>query len=115
MMSAFLATVPGHSRITDRIYPTRFGYSAELNRFGAKTEVLDSSIVIEGGVLHGAPVKAADIRAGAALVVAACAATGETVIEGVQYLNRGYEHLEERLKAIGVDVGRMEMHLRQAV
>jgi UDP-N-acetylglucosamine 1-carboxyvinyltransferase len=107
MMSAFLATVPGHSRITDRIYPTRFGYSAELNRFGAKTEVLDSSIVIEGSVLHGAPVKAADIRAGAALVVAACAATGETVIEGV--------HLEERLKAIGVDVGRMEMHLRQAV
>jgi UDP-N-acetylglucosamine 1-carboxyvinyltransferase len=115
MMSAFLSTVPGHSRITDRIYPTRFGYSAELNRLGAKTEVLDSSILIEGGTLSGAPVKASDIRAGAALVIAACAAHGETVIEGVQYLNRGYEHLEERLASIGVDVGRMEMQLRQAV
>jgi UDP-N-acetylglucosamine 1-carboxyvinyltransferase len=115
MMSAFLSTVPGHSRITDRIYPTRFGYSAELNRLGAKTEVLDSSILIEGGSLSGAPVKASDIRAGAALVIAACAAHGETIIEGVQYLNRGYEHLEERLAAIGVDVGRMEMQLRQAV
>jgi UDP-N-acetylglucosamine 1-carboxyvinyltransferase len=115
MMSAFLATVPGHSRITDRIYPTRFGYSLELNRLGAKTEVLDSSILIEGASLRGAPVKAADIRAGAALVVAACAANGETIIEGVQYLNRGYERLEERLRAIGVDVGRMEMQLREAV
>jgi UDP-N-acetylglucosamine 1-carboxyvinyltransferase len=115
MMSAFLSTVPGHSRITDRIYPTRFGYSAELNRLGAKTEVLDSSILIEGTQLHGAPVKAADIRAGAALVIAACAAKGETVIDGVQYLNRGYERLEERLRAIGVDVGRMEMQLREAV
>jgi UDP-N-acetylglucosamine 1-carboxyvinyltransferase len=115
MMSAFLATVSGHSRITDRIYPTRFGYSAELNRLGAKTEVLDSSILIEGSTLTGAPVKASDIRAGAALVIAACAAHGETVIEGVQYLNRGYEHLEERLEAIGVDIGRAQMQLKQAV
>jgi UDP-N-acetylglucosamine 1-carboxyvinyltransferase len=115
MMSAFLATVPGHSRITDRIYPTRFGYSAELNRLGAKTEVLDSSILIEGNALTGAPVKASDIRAGAALVIAACAAGGETTIEGVQFLNRGYEQLEERLKAIGVDVGHLELQLRQAV
>jgi UDP-N-acetylglucosamine 1-carboxyvinyltransferase len=115
MMSAFLSTVPGHSRITDRIYPTRFGYSAELNRLGAKTEVLDSSILIEGVTLTGAPVKASDIRAGAALVIAACAAHGETIIEGVQYLNRGYEHLEERLASIGVDIGRSQMQLKQAV
>ena len=115
MMAAFLSTVPGHSRITDRIYPTRFGYSAELNRLGAKTEVLDSSIVIEGSILRGAPVKGTDIRAGAALVIAGCAASGETIIDGVQYLNRGYEQLEDRLKSIGVDVGRMEMQLLQAV
>ncbi len=115
MMAAFLSTVEGHSRITDRIYPTRFGYSAELNRMGAKTEVLDSSIVIEGSHLVGAPVKAMDIRAGAALVVAAVAAQGETRIEGVQYLNRGYQNLEARLRSLGAEVGRTEPALAQVV
>ena len=111
MMSAFLATVPGTSRITDRIYPTRFGYSAELNRLGAKTEVLDSSILIEGTRLQGAPVKAMDIRAGAALVVAATASEGETRIQGVEFLNRGYENLEQRLRSIGVDTTRDGLRL----
>ena len=111
MMSAFLATVPGTSRITDRIYTTRFGYSAELNRLGAKTEVLDSSILIEGTKLHGAPVKAMDIRGGAALVVAATASEGETRIQGVEFLNRGYENLEQRLRSIGVDTTRDGLRL----
>ncbi len=113
MMAAYLATVSGHSRITDPVYTTRFGYSAELNRLGAKTEVLDHSILIEGSRLTGAPVKAADIRAGAALVIAASAAEGETHIEGVQYLNRGYERLVERLTSIGVHVVRDELAFAQ--
>ncbi len=113
MMAAFLATVTGRSRITDPVYTTRFGYSAELNRLGAKTEVLDHSILIEGSKLTGAPVKAADIRAGAALVIAAAAAEGESRIEGVQYLNRGYENLVERLTQIGVNVTRDELTLAQ--
>ncbi len=115
MMAAFLATVEGRSRITDKVYPTRFGYAAELNRLGARTEVLDSSILIEGTQLEGAPVRALDIRAGAALVVAAVAARGETRIDGVQFLNRGYERLEERLHSIGVNVARAEPTLAQVV
>jgi UDP-N-acetylglucosamine 1-carboxyvinyltransferase len=114
-MGAYLATVPGTSKISDRIYPTRLGYSQELARMGAKAEVFDSVLVIEGGPLRAAPVKAADIRAGAALVVAAIAAEGETRIEGVEFLNRGYERLEERLRAIGVDVGRTEPILALAI
>ena len=115
MMAAFLATVPGHSRITDPVYTTRFGYSGELNRLGAKTEVLDHSILIEGSRLTGAPVKAADIRAGAALVIAAAAAHGESHIDGVQYLNRGYENLVERFSSLGVSIGRDEMTLVSSV
>ncbi|MFN3266400.1 MAG: UDP-N-acetylglucosamine 1-carboxyvinyltransferase [Deinococcales bacterium] len=114
MMAAYLATVPGHSRITDPVYTTRFGYSAELNRLGAKTEVVNHSILIEGSTLYGAPVKAADIRAGAALVIAAAAAQGESRIEGVQYLNRGYERLVERFSSIGVDIVRDELSLVDA-
>ncbi len=114
MMAAYLATVSGHSRITDPVYTTRFGYSGELNRLGAKTEVLDHSILIEGSSLTGAPVKAADIRAGAALVIAAAAAQGESRIEGVQYLNRGYERLIERFSSLGVNIGRDEMTLVNA-
>jgi UDP-N-acetylglucosamine 1-carboxyvinyltransferase len=114
-MGAFLATVPGTSKISDRVYPTRLGYAQELARMGAKAEVFDSVLVIEGGPLRAAPVKAADIRAGAALVIAAIAAEGETRIEGVEFLNRGYERLEERLRAIGVDVGRTEPILALAI
>jgi UDP-N-acetylglucosamine 1-carboxyvinyltransferase len=114
MMAAYLATVEGHSRITDPVYTTRFGYSGELNRLSAKTEVLDHSILIEGAKLHGAPVKAADIRAGAALVIAAAAAEGESRIDGVQYLNRGYERLIERFSSIGVSICHDEMTLVNA-
>jgi UDP-N-acetylglucosamine 1-carboxyvinyltransferase len=114
MMAAYLATVEGHSRITDPVYTTRFGYSGELNRLSAKTEVLDHSILIEGSKLTGAPVKAADIRAGAALVIAAAAAQGESRIDGVQYLNRGYERLIERFSSIGVNIRHDEMTLVNA-
>jgi UDP-N-acetylglucosamine 1-carboxyvinyltransferase len=114
-MGAFLATVPGTSKLSDRIYPDRFGYVQEMARMGARMELIERVLVVEGGPLHGAPVKAPDIRAGAALVVAALAAEGETVISGVEYLNRGYEDLQARLRGIGADAMHLEPALAKAL
>ena len=82
---------------------------------GASIKVSGHTQVIQGGHLHGAPVKAADIRAGAALVVAALAAEGETVIDGMQYINRGYERWAERLRAIGAGAVQSEPLLASAM
>jgi UDP-N-acetylglucosamine 1-carboxyvinyltransferase len=114
-MGAFLATVPGTSVLSDRIYPDRVGYAAELARMGARAEVHDRALVIQGGPLHGAPVRAADIRAGGALVVAALAAEGESTISGMEFINRGYEDLAGRLRSLDVDVFRAEPVLAQAL
>lgn len=114
-MSALLSTVPGTSVVVDKIYPDRLTHVVELNRMGAQIVVSEHTQVIQGGPLHGAPVKAADIRAGGALVVAALAAEGKTVIDGMQYINRGYERLAERLRALGADVTQNELSLASAM
>jgi UDP-N-acetylglucosamine 1-carboxyvinyltransferase len=103
-LGALLATVPGTSILTDRIYPDRFGYSAELARMGGSVQLNNHTLVVQGGPLYGAQVEAKDIRAGGALVVAAAAAEGESVIRGTQFINRGYENLANRLGQIGVRV-----------
>jgi UDP-N-acetylglucosamine 1-carboxyvinyltransferase len=81
---------------------------------GAELYLRDRTLLVHGRRLHGAQVKALDIRAGGALVVAALSAEGTTEIEGVYFLERGYEHLEERLKALGARVSTAEMVLAQA-
>lgn len=103
-MSALLATIPGTSIVMDKVYPERLTHVVELRRMGANIEVPEHTQVIQGKKLHGAPVRAADIRAGAALVIAAMAAEGKSVIDGVRFLNRGYERLTERLQGIGVHI-----------
>lgn len=108
-MSALLATVPGTSVVQDPVYPDRLTHVAELHRMGANINVSGYTQVIQGGKLHAAPVKAADLRAGAALFIAGLTCEGETVIDGVQYLNRGYERLAERLRGIGADASQPEM------
>ncbi|GHF53085.1 UDP-N-acetylglucosamine 1-carboxyvinyltransferase [Deinococcus metalli] len=110
-MSALLATVPGTSVVQDPVYPDRLTHVAEMHRMGANITVSGYTQVIQGARLHAAPVKAADLRAGAALIIAALTADGETVIDGVQYLNRGYERLSERLRGLGVDVHQSELAL----
>ncbi len=114
-MSALLSTVRGTSVVVDRIYPDRLTHVVELTRMGAQITVSEHTQVIQGGKLHGAPVKAADIRAGGALVVAALAAEGETIIDGMQYINRGYERFAERLRGLGVDVRQSELTLASAM
>ncbi len=108
-MLSFLCTAPGTSVVEETIFNARFGYVQELKRMGA-----DVSVPIEGNsalikgptTFSGAPVEAPDIRAGAALVVAGLAAQGETEIIGLEYIDRGYERLEEMLSALGGQVQR---------
>ncbi|RTG91647.1 UDP-N-acetylglucosamine 1-carboxyvinyltransferase, partial [Thermus scotoductus] len=114
IVTAYLATVPGQSAITDRVYPDRFTHVGELARMGAELYLRDRTLLINGKRLHGAQVKALDIRAGGGLVVAALSAEGVSEIEGVYFLERGYEHLEERLKALGARVGLEETPLALA-
>ncbi|GGJ65014.1 UDP-N-acetylglucosamine 1-carboxyvinyltransferase [Deinococcus aquiradiocola] len=114
-MSALLATVPGTSVVTDGVYTDRLTHVVELHRMGANIKVSGHTQTIQGAPLHGAPVKAADIRAGAALVVAALAAEGETTIDGMVYINRGYERFAERLRAIGASAVQPEPVLATAM
>jgi UDP-N-acetylglucosamine 1-carboxyvinyltransferase len=108
-MVAFLCTAPGTSVVEESIFNARFSYVNELSRMGADVRVsMESNTAIVKGVesLSGAPVEAPDIRAGAALVVAGLAASGETEIIGLEYIDRGYERLEEMLSELGGQVQR---------
>ncbi|HET9030013.1 MAG TPA: UDP-N-acetylglucosamine 1-carboxyvinyltransferase [Candidatus Aquilonibacter sp.] len=108
-MVSFLCTVPGTSVVEESIFNARFSYVNELARMGADVRVsMESNTAVVKGVtqLSGAPVEAPDIRAGAALVVAGLAAVGETEIIGLEYIDRGYERLEEKLSTLGGQVQR---------
>ena len=104
---AVLATqATGETLIFDTMYEGRFNYTAELEKMGAKLTVLNPHQVLVHGPtgLHGTVIKSYDLRAGAALIIAALAASGETVIEDIYQVDRGYEAIEKRLAAIGADI-----------
>ena len=104
-ISTVLCLAEGASVITETIFDNRFRYTDELKRMGAKIQVDGKVAVIEGtGRLTGAQVRACDLRAGAAMVVAGLAAEGVTEIEGVNYIERGYENFTGKLKGLGADV-----------
>ncbi len=106
-MAAALTQADGVSVIHERVYDNRTLYVGELRKLGARITVGGQSVIIEGGSsLAGAAVRALDIRAGAACVIAGLAATGETEVHDVIHLDRGYAHLEDRLTALGADVRR---------
>lgn len=107
--AAALCTASGTSVLQETIFENRFRCVSELNRFGAQIDVKDNIAVINGVErLHAANVKATDLRGGAALIVAALAADGETVIENIEHIDRGYERPELALAAIGADIKRTE-------
>jgi len=106
-MTTLLTQAKGVSILTDYVYGTRFKHVPELTRMGANIRVEGCSAIIEGGKLNAAKVKAADLRAGAALVVAALTVEdGVTEITGVEYIDRGYDHLVENLTRLGAEVWR---------
>lgn len=106
---ALLATVPGTSVITETIWENRFMHVLELNRMGAEIHVDGNHAVVKGvGRLSGAPVMASDLRASAALILAGLVAEGETLIQRIYHLDRGYEHIEAKLSALGADIQRIK-------
>jgi UDP-N-acetylglucosamine 1-carboxyvinyltransferase len=108
-MMAMLATSRGTSIATENVFESRFMFVDELNRMGADIRTEGHHAVIRGVErLSAAPVRALDIRAGAAVVIAALAADGTSEISHVYHLDRGYEDLERKLAAVGARVRRVE-------
>jgi UDP-N-acetylglucosamine 1-carboxyvinyltransferase len=107
LMTTMLSVADGVSIVTENLYPGRFRYVEELCRLGADIRTQGHHAVVRGVPrLSGAPVRAHDIRAGAAMVVAGLAAEGTTVITGVHHIDRGYDDLVGRLVAVGADIVR---------
>ena len=107
-LAAALCLAEGTSIITEGVWENRFRYSDELRRMGARIQVDGKVAVIEGiEKFTGAPVKACDLRAGAALVIAGLAADGVTEIEEIGYIERGYENLVDKLRRLGADIMRV--------
>ena len=105
---ALMATADGASMITETIFENRFMHVPELTRFGADVNVHGASAIIRGRRnLSGAPVMATDLRASVSLVIAGLAARGETMVNRVYHLDRGFERLEEKLGACGAQIRRL--------
>ena len=108
-LMALASLADGNSVVTDKVFPDRFMHVPELVRLGARIHREGPSAIVSGVErMHGACVMASDLRASAALVLAALAADGESVIRRIYHLDRGYERLEDRLNALGADVRRVE-------
>ena len=109
-VAVLLSIAEGTSIVTEGVTDNRFQYIDELRRMGAHVQV-DGKVAVVQGVeqLTAAPVKAVDLRAGAAMVIAALTAKGTSEIEGVHHIERGYEDLEEKLTALGANIRRLSM------
>ncbi len=118
LMTVLLSLAKGTSIITEGIWENRFRYVDELTRMGANIQVDGRVAVIEGvQELLPAPMRASDLRAGAALVVAALAADGVSEVDEISHIERGYEDIVEKLRGLGADIRRVEKPtalLRQA-
>jgi len=105
--SVLLCLADGTSTVTEGIWDSRFQYVDELKRMGAKIKVEGRIAIFEGvEKLTGAPVRATDLRAGAALVIAGLVAEGETEVYNIKYIDRGYENIEGKLKRLGAKIVR---------
>ena len=105
-----MATAEGTSQLTESVYETRFfGYCSELENMGAKIEISGKTALVTGKeTLKGTTVHARDLRAGAALIIAGLIASGTTYVENIHYVERGYEHIIEKLQALGADIKRID-------
>ena len=106
-----LATAVGTSLVTEGVYDNRFRYTAELGRMGANIQVEGKTAIIDGvQTLRGCEVRACDLRAGAAMVIAAMCAEGMTLIEDAHFIERGYEDIVGKLTALGAHIRRIETY-----
>ena len=105
---ALLATTKGTNVVTETVFENRFMHVAELSRMGADIKIDSRTAIIEGvDKLTGTKVKATDLRAGAALILAALAASGTTEIQDIHHIERGYHNLDKKLKALGANIHRL--------
>jgi len=105
---ALLCTATGTSILEEKIFENRFMHAPELGRMGAKIDVNGGIATVEGvNRLKGAPVMATDLRASVSLILAGLAAEGETLINRVYHLDRGYERVEEKLSSCGAKIERV--------
>src|SRR5213595_1272416 len=108
-MMVLMTLTPGISIITERIFESRFMHVSELARLGADIAIEGPTAIVKGGKpLSGAPVMASDLRASAALVIAGLAAKGNTQVNRVYHLDRGYEKIDVKLRALGARIERIE-------
>jgi UDP-N-acetylglucosamine 1-carboxyvinyltransferase len=109
-MSTLLSIVPGRSLITESIWENRHKHIDELKKMGANIKVEGRVAIIDGAQkLTGAVVKATDLRAGAAMVIAGLVAEGTTEITSIEHIDRGYPHIENKFRALGADIKRIEV------
>ena len=115
-MGALLSLSQGTSVITETLFENRFKYTGELSRMGANITV-EGAIAIVNGVeeLQGAAVSAPDLRAGAALVMAALSADGYSFIDSIEYIERGYENFEQKVRALGGDMEKIDLNDERAI
>jgi UDP-N-acetylglucosamine 1-carboxyvinyltransferase len=105
---ALMAVAEGAAMVTETIFENRFMHVPELSRMGARINVHGASAIVRGvPALSGAPVMATDLRASVSLILAGLAAKGETVVNRVYHLDRGYESVEQKLVACGADIERL--------
>lgn len=109
-ISSLLCVAEGTSMVVENIFEDRFKHLTMLQRMGAKSSVSGRVAVIEGvDRLYGAPVEASDLRAGAALVIAGLIAQGDTMVGSLHHIDRGYAHLEEKLRSLGAKIRRADV------
>jgi len=109
-LMALLTLADGNSVITEKVFPDRFMHVAELNRMGARLRKEGPVVIVEGvKKLVGAPVMASDLRASAALVLAGLIAKGQTRVNRVYHIDRGYDRIEQKLVALGADIQRVNV------
>ena len=105
---AYMSRARGTCSIREEIFERRFLHAAELARLGARITLHGNAVTVKGvPALSGAAIMASDIRAGAALVIAALSATGRTDIQRVYHIDRGYERLERKLRSLGARIRRV--------
>jgi UDP-N-acetylglucosamine 1-carboxyvinyltransferase len=98
----------GSSVVTENVFENRFMHVQELNRMGCDITVKGSNAFIKGvSALNGAPVMATDLRASASLILAGLCANGETIVDRIYHIDRGYERIEEKLSYLGADITRL--------
>jgi UDP-N-acetylglucosamine 1-carboxyvinyltransferase len=107
---SLLAVTPGTSIIVETVFENRFMHVNELRQMGANIKIDGNMAVIEGvQSLNGSEVKATDLRAGAALILAGLIAEGETVVTDIYHVDRGYMNLEDQLRELGADIERIKI------